>query len=411
VPTAQDLARAQEEETRNRQNFDTVDSPSELQYVNGNVGGTNAPTSDPLSTAMINSGGNPTSDPKLTKEGQTQQRDALAALIGVAANLNAIPGHKNLVWIASDNVLANWTDQAPGMERGADRIDAFTLGVEEVLNDAHVSLYPLDASQLEAMGADASLQNRSVELNPAVSSEFPNAAGAGSVNGGRQTAETQQDEHTVQPAIQHLALATGGRSFRRSGNMLSELDSVIADGDATYLLSFSPDAQPDGRYHLITVTVPAQPGIKLHYRTGYLYNKEPSTLKDRLTQALWRPQDESEIGLSAHWDHASQGAAISLNIAATDIGLVQKGDLWTGKLDIFLVQRDDTGTRAQTKEQTLVLNLKPETYQKVLHDGIPFAEYVEHMQKFGTARIIVVDENSGRMGSVTLPVTLESASQ
>jgi VWFA-related protein len=411
MPTTQDLARAEEEETRNRQHFDEVDSPSDMQYVNGNTGGTNTPTSDPLSTAMINSGGNSTSDPKLSKEGQNPQRDALAALISVAANLNAIPGHKNLVWVASDNVLANWIDQAPGMERGPGPIDAMSFDVEEVLNDAHVSLYPLDVSQLEATAADASLENRSIELSPAVSSEFPKAADGNSVNGGRQTAEMQQDIRAIQPAIQHLVLATGGRSFRRSSNLIRELDSVIADGDASYLLGFSPDTQPDGKYHHITVTVPAQPGIKLRYRTGYLYSKEPSSLKDRLTQAVWQPQDESEIGLNAHWDHASQGAAISLNIAGSDIGLVQNGDLWTDKVNIFLVQRDDTGTRAQTKEQTLVLNLKPETYQKVLRDGIPFAEYVEHKQNPGTMRIIVVDENSGRMGSVTLPVLLERASQ
>jgi VWFA-related protein len=407
VPTAKDLARAQEEETRNRQHFDEVDSRSDLQYV----GGTNAPAGDPLGTDMINSGGNPTSDPKLMKESQNPQLDALAALIGVAANLNAIPGHKNLVWVASDNVLANWTGQASGMERGLNPIDAMSLGVEEVLNDAHVSLYPLDVSQLEGVAADASLENSGVEPSPAVSSEFPNTAGGDSVTGGRQTAKMQQDMRAVQPAIQHMVLATGGRSFRRSSNLLGELDSVIADGDATYLLSFSPDSQPDGKYHQITVTVSAKPGIKLRYRTGYLYSKEPSSPKDRLTQALWQPQDESEIGLNAHWDHASQVAAISLNIAGSDIGLVQNGDLWTDKLDIFLVQRDDTGTRAQAKEQTLVLNLKPETYQKVLRDGIPFAEYVEHKQSFGTTRIIVVDENSGRMGSVTLPVLLERASQ
>ncbi len=411
VPTAQELARAQEEESRNRQHFDTVDSPSEMQDVNGNMGGMSAPASGPLSTGMANYGGNTNPDPKLTKEGQTPQRDALAALINVAANLNAIPGHKNLVWVASDNVLANSTDQATGIERGPNTIDAFSLGVEEVLNDAHVSLYPLDASQLEATATDASLANRSVEFDPSISSNVPSAASADSANGGREQAAVQQATHAVQPAIQHLAQATGGRSFQRSGNMLGELDSVIADGDGTYLLSFSPDTQPDGKYHQITVTAPAQSGIKLRYRTGYLYSREPSTLKDRLTQAVWQPQDESEIGLSAHWDLASQGAAISLNIAGGDIGLTQMGNLWTDKLDIFLVQRDDTGTRAQTKVQTLALNLKPETVQKVLHDGIPFAEYVEHKQNVGTTRIIVVDENSGRMGSVTLPVMLERASQ
>ena len=171
VPTAPDLQRAQEEETRTRQSFDYVDFPDELQYVNGNMGGMEAPTSDPLSTAMVNYGGNTTPDPKLSKEGQTPQRDALAALIGVAANLNAIPGHKNLVWVASDNVLANWSDQAPGNERGPNTIDAFNLGIEEALNDAHVSLYPLDVSQLEATATDASLQADAVGLNPAFINE------------------------------------------------------------------------------------------------------------------------------------------------------------------------------------------------------------------------------------------------
>jgi len=411
VPSAQDLARAEEQETRNRQHFDDVDSPSELQYINGNTGGMNTPTSDPLSTLMINSGGNSTPDPKVSTEGQNPQRDALAALIGVAANLNAIPGHKNLVWVASDNVLATWTDRAPGMERGPDTLGMFIPEVEEALNDAHVSLYTLDVSQLDSAATDASLENRSIELNPALSSESSNAAGQDSANGGRQAAEMEQDVRAVQPAMQQLTQATGGRSFRRSNNLLHELDSMVAEGDATYLLSFSPDTQPDGRYHRITVTVPAQPGIKLRYRAGYLYSKEPSSLKDRLRQAVWQPQDESEIGLNAHWEHASQGVAISLNIAASDIALEQNGDLWTDRLDIFLVQRDDTGTRAAAKEQTLVLNLKPETYQKVLQDGVPFAEYAERAENFGTTRIIVVDENSGRMGSVTLPVLPERASQ
>ena len=99
-----------------------------------------------------------------------------------------------------------------------------------------------------------------------------------------------------------------------------------------------------------------------------------------MAQAVWQPQDETEIGLNAHWDHASEGVAISLNIAATDIRLQQIGDLWKDKLDIFLVQRDDTRTRAQAKEQTLALNMKPATYQKILQEGIPFAEYIDNTQ-------------------------------
>lgn len=409
IPTAPDLARAQEEEKRNRQQFDYVQSPSEMPYVNGNTGGTmTQPNADPLTTVMTNAGGNTTSDPRLVREGANPAREALSALIGVAANLDAIPGHKDLVWVASDNVLANWTDQAPGIDRGANPLGGLVLRAQEALNDAHVSLYPLDASQFEAMATDASLANSSVQLNPAVSDQYPSAGAGASVTNGRATAEMRQDMHAVEPAMQHLAQATGGRSFQRSGNVAGELNSVIADGHAAYLLSFAPDTPPDDKYHRLTVTVPERHGLTLRYRAGYLYTKEPATLKERFRQAVWQPQDETEIGLSARWDHASEGAAISLDIAATDIGLAQQRGRWTGKLDVFLVQRDNTGTHATVKEETLVLDLKPETYQKVLHDGIPFAEYIPQKQS-GTVRIIVVDENSGRLGSVTLPTALERA--
>jgi hypothetical protein len=63
--------------------------------------------------------------------------------------------------------------------------------------------------------------------------------------------------------------------------------------------------------------------------------------------------------------------------------------------------------RAELKEQTLALSLKPATYQKVQRDGIPFDEYLDNNQDSGTVRIIVVDESSGRIGSITLPAVVE----
>jgi hypothetical protein len=47
--------------------------------------------------------------------------------------------------------------------------------------------------------------------------------------------------------------------------------------------------------------------------------------------------------------------------------------------------------------------LKRETYQRVLRDGIEFEEPAGAKQQGSSARVLVVDENSGRMGSVTIP--------
>ena len=42
-------------------------------------------------------------------------------------------------------------------------------------------------------------------------------------------------------------------------------------------------------------------------------------------------------------------------------------------------------------------------YRQALRDGIHFDQYIGESQNTGAIRIIVVDENSGRLGSVTLP--------
>jgi hypothetical protein len=208
-----------------------------------------------------------------------------------------------------------------------------------------------------------------------------------------------------------MAEATGGRSFTRSKSVVTDLMSVIEDRRATYLLSFTPGTQPDDRFHRLAITFPTRRGIALRYRAGYLYSKEPTSLKDRFEQVIWQPLDATEIALSVRRTSASAGSTVSLNIAATEISLVEKGDRWRGKLDIFLVQRDQAGMRADVNEQTLVLDLKRGPYARVLRDGIPFDQYFDNKQNNGIVRIIVVDENSGRIGSITLPAATGSAKQ
>ena len=73
------------------------------------------------------------------------------------------------------------------------------------------------------------------------------------------------------------------------------------------------------------------------------------------------------------------------------------------KLDIFLIQRDSEEVRARVTGQSLGLALLPATYQKLLGQGLPFEQFVHQEQDAGSVRVIVVDENSGRIGSITVP--------
>ncbi len=390
MPDAKDLARAQDAETRNRQQFDTLRNPTAVGTTYASVGGFGG-------GSMIDS------DPRLFSQGEDPPREALSVLVAVAAHLGAIRGHKNLVWIASDNVLANWSDQSADGDAGRmgpNSIGAFSIRTQEALNNAHVSLYPFDASQLETDATDASLQNAGVQLDAAVKDQYP---GFKAPPGGRSMSQMRQQTHPIQAAMQQLATSTGGRTFGRSSNVVANLNRVIEDSKAIYLLSFAPDTQPDDKYHQLKVAIPTRRDITLRYRTGYLYAKEPASVKERFTQVLWQPFDASEIALSARRKPATGGVAVALNIAATDVGFIQNGDRWSGKLDVFLVQRDDTGVGARVMQQTLALDLPADSHEKFMRDGIPFEQYLSREQNAEAVRIIVVDENSGHIGSLTLP--------
>lgn len=395
-PNARDLARAQEAEERNRQQFDSLRNPNSVNSTYASVG---SPGGGPMMDM----------DPKLYSLGEDSTREALSVLIAVATHMGAIPGHKNLVWIASDNVLADWTDQSADGDAGRmapGSIGAYSIRTQEALNNAHDSLYPFDASQLETDATDASLQNEGVQLDASVKDNFP---GYKAPPGGRTLTQLRTQTHGVQIAMQQLAQSTGGRAYGRSSNVVANLNRVIEDSKAIYLLSFAPDTQPDDKYHQLKIAVPGRRDITLRYRTGYLYSKEPATLKERFAQVLWQPFDSSEIGMTAHRSPASGGTAFALKIAAADVGLVQNGSQWVGKLGVFLVQRDDTGAGAHVKEQTLALNLSPASYERMQREGIPFDQYLDKSMGAETVRIIVVDEGTGRIGSITLPADTQRA--
>jgi VWFA-related protein len=396
--------------------MDYVRKPEDMAQINGHT--------------QIDSTGNamPT-DPKLQVLGDDPGRNALSSLVNVASHLGAIPGHKSLVWIASDNVLADWTNNSFNIDKGSRVIQASVLHAQEAMNDAHVSVYPLDASRLEAGGIDASIGTRNVALSPTYpSGNGTSYSGCGLVSGsnghssapelssggdvsdcssdlrpGRATAQMQQDLHPIQGAYRELADATGGRVFRRSSDIVSEFNSVAADGRATYLLSFTPALVADGKYHLITVKLVGRKNVSLRYRSGFLYREELNTIKDRFREAVLAPEDATEIALSADSLPGTSGHTVKLNITAADLAIAQKDAFWTDKLDIYLVQMEVSGTKAHVTGQSMGLRLKPSTYQQYLRDGIPFNQTVEVAPGVGSVRIVVLDENSGRMGSVTIP--------
>jgi len=130
-----------------------------------------------------------------------------------------------------------------------------------------------------------------------------------------------------------------------------------------------------------------------------------------MTQAIWSAQDLTAISITAEAVTAADSPngknTVKLRIGFPGLDFQKKEEnaatRWTDQLYIFLAERDDASQKAKVDGDTLRLSLKQATYEFGMPAGIPYQHEVATAAKLGSIRIIVVDGNSGKMGSVTLP--------
>jgi hypothetical protein len=207
--------------------------------------------------------------------------------------------------------------------------------------------------------------------------------------------------------VRDLAESTGGRAFSKGSDLKGILDAIAQDSTSLYEIAFNPDTQADNKLHTLLVKVPRRKDIKLRYRSSYLYAQESANTQERFQQAVWSPQDATAIALTAEAspDSAAGKDTIQLHIAFPGLALEQKEDRWRDQLFIFVAIRDDATQKAEVSGDTLRLALQQATYSSGIPAGIPYQHPVELKSKLGSVRVIVVDGNSGKMGSVTLPAS------
>ncbi len=395
VPSASAVAKAQSLEVRNRQQIDTVRSESDLNSVNG----ANVESPDYITSI----------DPQLRKLGDNPLQSALSSMLSLARHFGPTPGRKSLVWISGDSALVNWDDRAIGIDKSANDLSAALGSTREALNEAHMSLYAVNASSLGVGGAavDPSLYNANVGLNPTdtVNSAPPGFGPPRNSTDGRATAQMQQDTRPIQGTVRLLAESTGGRAVNRGSDLKATLDRILSDSSEFYELAFTPDQPADGKLHSLQIKS-SRKDIQLRYRSEYLYSKDAPDTRQRLQQTIWAAEDSSGITLSAEpVAGRPDKPGIEVRIGFKGLQLEPKGERWTDELYIFLAERDDARQQAKVDGDTMRLSLTKSSYDSGIQAGIPYRHDLLSLPRLGSVRVIVIDGNSGRMGTVTVPTS------
>ena len=212
--------------------------------------------------------------------------------------------------------------------------------VSHTANTNRVTLYTLDASGAgggSMVGADHS------------------SLDTGSGVAGRINIEATRSFNLVEPLIA-LASDTGGTSIIGTDNFDGALASMAADFDSYYSLGYRSPHGGDGRYHKIEVAT-KRPGLTLRYRTGYADKPQVERVADRTISSLLLDLESNPLAVSIELGQPERGSRkrfflpVLVRIPIANVTLLPNGDNREGRLQIFVVVKDDEGGISDLHQQ------------------------------------------------------------
>jgi len=332
---------------------------------------------------------------------QTVDRVAttMNALEAIAAHVAGIPGRKNLIWVSGgfpftmgfDNLMSG--SPANPLLQNKD-FSAEVQRAARALSDANVAVYPVDAHGLVVNMGNIRQMTQAYHRN----------------YGDPLPPMSQQD--LIIQTMETLADRTGGRAFYRTNDLSHAIRRAIEDSQVTYTLAYAPTHREwNGEFRKIKVTT-RRPGVELRYRTGYyaMPDKplEPAQSEQMAYAAQWSALDATELGLTVEAMRSSlKGRPVVDFILVVDsAGLRFTEAEGRHDTDLLMVvaQKAEDGRVVSGDSKTLKLRLKDDTYQHAMMRGLGITGTVILDPAATQFRLVMLDEATGRLGSVDVPV-------
>jgi VWFA-related protein len=329
-------------------------------------------------------------------------KGTLAVIEFIANHLASLPGRKNLVWVSTGfPLMIGYSEKAfNDPNRIQATFDEEITRTVKAVNNANVAIYPVD---MRGLMTDSRFNAENQKVNLKSGPSMPGVRN--------------------QESMDELASRTGGKAFYNTNDLKKAIGDAISDAATTYTLGFYPnDEQYDGKFHKFTVKVEhAGIGYDVRYRKGYFdFQNKPmddKTRKIEISDAVLSPLDSSALGVSVGTARVDKPAPNSmilrLEVDPAGIGWEPKADRMHAKIDVFLVQKNDKGNQFGGTDDSIELNLTKTQYDNMMRSaGLILPDRtVPLVSQASLLRIVVRDDASGTLGSVTVPLKNVPASR
>jgi VWFA-related protein len=312
----------------------------------------------------------------------------LAGLETIGARLAAVPGRKSLVWLTLGMPI---TTTYQGFLRNHEpqiRRTAQTLAAEGV------AIYPVDIQGLAST-------NLSTTMMPG---QFP-----GSLMRAPAIKPNSTIDQRLWSTLTVMSDITGGRFSHNTNDMAEGLKVATNDLRGSYTLGFYTTTDSDGGWRPLEVKAHGRRGLHLTYKRGFLEDSlaAPPPL---WTDALWRstiqsPLTSTVVRLDASFEPvtgAEKGTYnLTLQIAADDLQFHSVNGKLTSDVEIGIAEKMPTGAFAYRTEPVVYSLPEGATGRDLV---VRYGTRWKVRDDAAIVRVIVRDKNSGKYGTLDIPV-------
>jgi VWFA-related protein len=355
-------------------------------------------------------------------------RLTLEQLGALARNLAGYPGRKNLIWLSEafpDYIVPERTDIGKATTIATAQqsvIHNYQTQIDhtaDLLSNAQVAVYPVDAGTLVNRDAYSSMSNTDSNGN------YLGRSARGGTRPGLGSAQAEEISRASEASISahstmnSVADQTGGKAFYNTNNLDKAIRESMDDGSTYYTLGYYPENKNwDGRFRKIVIKV-NRPGIKLHYRQGFFAveptdpaKQDPKILAIDMGSAL---DINNPIATALPFQAViippspQNGNKVQINYGVDPRAIafeLKEDGKQHAAVDCGVRAYSKSGETLGTQGSTFNAALAPEQYQRVMTMIFPCNQVLELPPGEYFLRLAVRDKTNGLIGTANGSTTV-----
>jgi VWFA-related protein len=317
------------------------------------------------------------------------------AFLGIAWSLSGVPGRKSLIWATGGFPFA--IDSPSSVPGGY--LSLLYERTMLALNDSQVSVYPVDIRGLANSPSFADGRTSGVMTGLNASGQV------------RNRIWLQQSKFDT---LNDFADMTGGKAFYNTNDLAGSFRRAAGDASSYYMLGYYLDTKnnkPGWRKLQVKV---AKKDIEVRARNGFFVTNatmNPLLSRDRdMINALHAPIEGTGVPVTVQWlslaaDGDKKKATFMAHMPAGSLSFDPAGRDQLN-FDFAALAYDKNGKEAGQAAQSFTKPVPDAQLASVRANGLNFRNSLELAPGQYTVRFVVRDNVTGKVGSVTAPLTV-----